>query len=234
MKQIKTSSLLFAFLILLFYACRHEPLVSEDQNPDITGNTCDPDTIYFNKDLLPLLASTCARAGCHDAASQMDGVILTDYESVMQTADVRPGNPNGSDLYEVLTEDDLDKRMPPPPNLPFTTEQIQMVYTWIMQGAKNLECIDTACNLDDVTYSQTVTANLQSYGCVGCHSGSSANGGVILSNYTAVADIANSGRLMGAINRLDGFAAMPPSGSAMAQCPADQIQKWINNGTPDN
>jgi hypothetical protein len=124
-------------LVFLIVQCRHEP-----ENGQITGNPCHPDTVYFQRDILPLLNSSCAKAGCHDAASAMDGVILDNYASVMATADVRPGNPNGSDLYEVLVEDRPEKRMPPPPLDPLSSEQIAMIRKWILQGAKDLTCDD--------------------------------------------------------------------------------------------
>jgi cytochrome c5 len=57
---------------------------------------------------------------------------------------------------------------------------------------------------------------------------------VLLADYTTVKNTAESGRLMGAIRRLPGYAAMPPTGDAMPDCPADQIQKWIDNEMPDN
>lgn len=130
--------LAIAFVIsLLIIQCRHEP-----EKPPISGNTCHPDTVYFKRDILPLLLSSCAYAGCHDAATAMDGVKLDNYENVMATADVKPGNPNSSDLYEVLVEDDEDKRMPRPPFPRLSNEQIAMVRKWIQQGAKNNDCSD--------------------------------------------------------------------------------------------
>lgn len=100
------------FAFMLINACRHEPDIIID-DPDPWTGECHPDTIYFNRDLLPILTSSCARSGCHDQATQADGVLLISYESVMETGDVRPGNPDGSDLYEVLVEDDPDRKNAP-------------------------------------------------------------------------------------------------------------------------
>lgn len=121
-------------LVFMFLHCRHEP-----EKEIITGNPCHPDTVYFNRDVLPLLLSSCAYSGCHDAATALDGVILNNYENVIQTADVRPGNPNGSDLYEVLIEDNPSKRMPLGQD-PWSNDKIELVRKWILQGAKNLSC----------------------------------------------------------------------------------------------
>ena len=74
-------------------------------------------------------------SGCHDDGSHQDGVVLTSYEKVMATADVRPGRPDNSDLYEVLIETDPDKKMPRPPRNPLTNTQIGQIKKWIEQGA---------------------------------------------------------------------------------------------------
>ncbi|MBE0663332.1 MAG: hypothetical protein IH597_12810 [Bacteroidales bacterium] len=135
---MKPGHLIFIPVILvaiLIVQCRHEP-----ENVPIVGDPCHPDTVYFERDILPLLLSSCAFAGCHDAATASDGVILDSYSNVKNTGDVKPGNPNGSDLYEVLVEDDEEKRMPKPPYPRLGNDQIAMVRKWILQGAKDLTC----------------------------------------------------------------------------------------------
>ena len=98
--KIKVIAPLLLFVIfMIVWACKHEPEdlagpqpPGPDPGPDPPiGNPCDPDTVYFEKDLLPVLLSTCAQPGCHDAITMADGVRLTDYNSVMQTAGVEPG-----------------------------------------------------------------------------------------------------------------------------------------------
>lgn len=226
-------SVLFCFIgVLSFQACKHKP-EPFDEDPNTQVRECHPDTVYFTRDVLPILVSSCAMSGCHDQNTAMDGVRLTDYQSVMQTADVSPGNPSGSDLYEVITEDDLDKRMPPPPSNPLSTDKIQLIYKWIMQGALNLECGDADCNLDNVTYSQTIVPIIGTY-CLNCHTQSSSSGGVNLETYAGVAQVGNNGRLYGAVSHASGFSAMPPSGGKIPDCKIQQINKWINDGTPQN
>lgn len=122
---------------ILIVQCRHEP----DKIP-ITGDPCHPDTVYFERDIMPLLNSSCAKSGCHDAASATDGIILDNYANVMAKGDIKPGNPDDSDLYEVITDNDPLDRMPPPPVPPLSAEQIAMVRKWIQQGAQNLTCDD--------------------------------------------------------------------------------------------
>lgn len=197
------------------------------------GIQCDPDTVYFQNEILPLLNSTCGTIGCHDPGSAQDGVILTDYASIIRTADVRPGNPEDSDLYEVLVETDPDKRMPPPPKQPLSADQIAKIEKWILQGAKNNACESNNCDTTTVTFSGQIWPVIQN-SCLGCHSGSNPSGGLLLTNHSQIVAAANSGRLLGSIKHESGFSPMPQNLPQLNDCVITQFQKWINDGTPEN
>lgn len=236
-------------------SCKHDPFFSDDVTPidttgnpidttdqpvdtnmvDTTGIACDPDVVYFNRDILPILRSNCAFSGCHDAASSQDGVNLETYETVMATADVDPFDLDGSKIYRMITEDDPDKLMPPPPNTPLSQAQIQLIAKWILQGAVNLECDENAggCNTTGVSYSADIQPVLQN-NCVGCHSGSAPSGGVNLGTYAQVKQVADNGRLFGAVSWQDGFVNMPFGGNQLPQCNIDQIEAWIADGALNN
>lgn len=195
------------------------------------GNPCDPDTIYFERDLLPLLQSSCAQPGCHDAITMQDGVRLTDYASVMETGDVVPFDPLSSEIYENVTEDDPDKIMPPPPLDPWSQENIDIMYTWIAQGAQNLFCDDEDCDTTNITYTSPVSGIIQKH-CLGCHSDNNPLGGLSLEGYNNVAAVANDGRLMGVVNHEAGFPPMPKNAAKLSDCKILQLQIWTDNGTP--
>ena len=195
-------------------------------------NPCDPDTVYFEADLLPILLSTCARPGCHDVTAQ-DGVRLDSYEAVMASNVVVPGDPLESEMYENIIETDPDKRMPPPPNDPMPTENIQLVYKWISQGAQNLFC-EADCDTTNVTFSGVIWPEIIQKSCTGCHSGASPNGGVSLENYEDVVAVAQSGQLLGVIEHQAGYPPMPQNGPQLSDCKITQIRKWIDDGTPNN
>lgn len=197
------------------------------------GIPCDPDTVYFQNIVLPLLQSSCGVIGCHDPGTAQDGVILTDYQNIVSTAGVIPGDPTESELYEVLIDPDPDKRMPPPPRNPLTGEQITSVYQWIAQGALNNYCDEINCDTVNVTFSETVFPIIQNR-CLGCHSGSSPSGGISLETHADIVAVANSGALMGAIRHEPGYSQMPQNGAKLSDCNIAQIQKWIDDGTPDN
>ncbi|GAB4429328.1 MAG: hypothetical protein OHK0039_47950 [Bacteroidia bacterium] len=228
--------MLIAFAVLaLLQACVHDPYFpGMVPGTDTTGKPCDPDTVYFTRDVLPLLISNCAMSGCHNADSHQDGVVLDSYAKVVSTAKVRAGNPNESELYEVLTDTDPDDRMPPPPAGALSSEQIALVRTWILQGAKDLTCDDTGtCDTATVTYAGTIRPLMQTY-CTGCHSGTAPSGGIDLTTHTSVKTVADNGSLYGAVARQAGFAPMPQGGNPLPDCDIDQLAAWIGAGAPNN
>jgi hypothetical protein len=202
------------------------------------GNTggvpCDPNTVYFQNQVLPILISNCAKAGCHDANSRQDGVELTSYQSVMNTVDdVTSTDPDDNDLLEVLLEDDADKRMPQPPNAPLTAGQINLIRTWINQGAQNQVCDENAggCDVAGVTFSGFVQPLIQTK-CQGCHSGSAPSGGINLASYAGVQAAVQSGKLFNAITRTVNW--MPQGGARLDDCTIDKVKAWIDAGAPNN
>lgn len=246
-------------LMLALSACKHDPMMPGgiDMNPvdttgnpidtvdnpiDTTGNPidtlmniCDPEVVYFELDIQPLLHSNCAFSGCHDADSAQDGVDLSSYEQVIETADVRPFDLEGSDLYEVITEDDPDKVMPPSPRPSLNSDQINLIAKWILQGAENLICDPdaTACDTLAQSYSLHVVPIIQTH-CQGCHSGNTPSGGINLSIHTGVQQVALNGRLLGAITHDPVYLSMPQGGTQLRECEIAQIRNWIEDGAPNN
>jgi hypothetical protein len=210
--------------------------ISGNQGPEtdteldpITVSTCDPDTVYFQNSILPLVVSSCATTGCHDQASHKDGVILTDYASIIKTGEIKPGDPNDSELFETLT-DDGDDLMPPPPFDPLNSEQIQLIRTWIEQGAKNNSCID-GCDTTTVTFAGQIWPMMESY-CTGCHSASAPGGGIVIADITDMVSLAENGSLMGSVRWEAGYAKMPTN-QQLSECSINQLQKWIDDGFPE-
>jgi len=238
----KKSAVLYTFILLiaiLFNKCKHAPdaiIIPDPGNEELTGEEgipCDPDTIYFVNEILPLLQSSCGTSGCHDPATAEDGVILTNYADIIQTGKIKPYDPGDSEIYEKIMEDEPDERMPPPPKSPLTAEQKNMIYEWIRQGAKNNYCDELNCDTVNVTYSGTVWPIIQN-NCTGCHSGSTPSGNIRLESYSNVRTMAASGDLMGVITHSQGFIPMPQNGNKLSECKIIQTQKWIDDGMPDN
>lgn len=230
MKKHKYFLVLIPFLIGINLSCRHEPIEPFKPIEDTVGDNpggCSPDTAYFNRDVMPIIQLNCAVTACHGGGSAKGGVDLTTYQSIMNTADVDPFDPAGSDLYEVITETDPNKIMPEPPNSPLSLEDIAIIGKWINQGAKNNFCAD--CDESIFTFSGAVYPIIEK-NCLGCHSGSSPSAGIPLTTYSEILPFASSGGLFGAINHEPGYVAMPYLGSKLSDCNVNQVKKWIENG----
>ena len=224
----------------LLPGCKHEPFATDITDPGDTtnvnpGTPCDSQVVYFETQVLPILQSNCAMSGCHDEASHEEGIVLTSFTRVMQTADIRPGNASRSELYEVLVETDADKKMPPPPRQSLSAAQIGIIANWINQGAKNLRCDAGVgpCETANRSWAQHIRPVIQTY-CLGCHSGTTPGAGLNFSTHAGVAGATANGRLYGAINHQQGFTAMPPTGTKMPECQIMQIKSWIDAGAPNN
>ena len=230
-------------LAIVAVQCVHQPIPPIDDGTGNGGNDtttsnkpCDPDTAYFQNDVLPLLVSSCAVSGCHDVASAQDGVILTTFDYIKSTAEVRAGNPGDSKLYEVLLETDPDKVMPPPNSgITLTQEQKNLIYTWIAQGARNNSCDPNSggCDTVNVSFAADVSPVIVNK-CRGCHNNTLQSGGVNLQGHANVQIYALNGRLYGSISHAAGYKAMPQSQPKMDDCTIAIIKKWIDDGAPNN
>ena len=221
-------------IIITALSCKHEIPVDNSPVPvNPPTVTCSPDTVYFQQQVLPLIVSNCSMSGCHDAASHQDGVVLTDYNSIMNTGEVNPGNPGNSKIWEVITDNDPSDRMPPPPQPALTQEQKDIVRKWIMQGAKNNSCASSVCDTANVSFSGTIKGIITTK-CQGCHSGNAAGGGYDLTSYTGVKARIDDGKLWGSVNHMPGYSPMPKNGNKLSACELSQVKKWMDAGAPNN
>jgi len=237
MGQIKqTIALLVLAGLFGLTQCTHD-IPQPNSLPEGGGDAatlCDPDTVYFEQDILPILISSCAMPGCHDAASHEDGIILDSYVNLMFGDDdnlIIPGDLNESEVYDVITEDDPDKMMPPPSENPLTSSQITAISNWIMQGALNNSCSD--CNSSNFTYAEVIAPMMET-NCTACHSGTNPDAGLDLSNHSGVSTAASYLNLFARVSHQIGFDPMPPSGDGLSDCQISQIESWINAGMPNN
>ena len=90
------------------------------------------------------------------------------------------------------------------------------------------------CDTAGSTYSTIVQPALQTYGCIGCHSGPAPSGNILLSTYTNVKTNVQNGKLYGSIMHSAGYKPMPQSGNKMNTCVINKIKAWIDAGALNN
>lgn len=108
---------------LAFSSCRNEADIPA--TPEIT----------FSRDIQPILIANCAISGCHNSSDGEEPALET-YEQVMSYGEVEAGNANKSELYRVVANRSWTV-MPPGGYDLLDDRQIQAIYIWIEQGAKN-------------------------------------------------------------------------------------------------
>ncbi len=92
------------------------------------------------------------------------------------------------------------------------------------------------CDTGNVTYSQTIKPLLTN-NCYSCHSANNANSfgeGINLESFIELVSVANSSRLIGALEHLPGYDAMPSGGTKLDDCAIEKIKVWINSGALNN
>ncbi len=192
---------------------------------DITGTA----RACFTRDIQPVLVSRCAVADCHDAITHAEGRVYLTYSTTMTS--VRPGNPSGSKLYQVISTASGEEKMPPGNKPQLSAAEIDSIGKWISYGALNEICQESCDTVSPVTFAGTIWPIMQT-SCTGCHSGASPGGNVLLATYSDVAAAASSGLLLNALNGT-GVTKMPVGGSFSA-CRIKQFEIWINNGYLNN
>jgi hypothetical protein len=113
-------------LLIPFISCQHEP--------ELIPGTPE---VCFDTEVQLIINSNCMMSGCHDGGGEMPA--LGSYDALYKL--VEPGKPNKSKLHDVLTTNpNSEKFMPPKPKTALTSEQIDIISLWILQGAKNTVC----------------------------------------------------------------------------------------------
>lgn len=117
----------FKFLTLLalgfiFGSCKHK------------ANFEELTQVSYASSVAPIISANCAFSGCH-GDSAFTKFSLTTYDGLL-SGGITPGSPEKSKLYQTLKTlgDDI---MPKKPYNELTEKQIQLIYVWIGQGAKN-------------------------------------------------------------------------------------------------
>jgi len=208
-----------------FISCKHSPYVLPADQRTSSADIC------FERDVLPIFTTNCAKSGCHNSTGNGEGSdwVFTSYASITNRG-VVPGNPAASRVYQAITGTEGEK-MPPKGNPALTQAQVDIIYKWIASGAMDGTNCPTACDTGNYTYSGAIAPMMATY-CTGCHyAGAKAVAGVYLDSYYGVQTAgADSASLLGALRHSSGYVAMPQSGNQLSDCQITQVEKWIKNG----
>jgi len=181
----------------------------------------------FDRDIQPILMSSCAVSGCHNAASHKDGVDLSSFSKT--SSQIKVGNPLSSKLYQAITATPgSEDFMPPKPYSALSKAAIDTIYSWIKRGGLNEVCAENCDTIGTIKYLSHIKSIID-LSCISCHGANNPSGGIKLLTVTDLQTVAKSGKLMGALKRKAGFVAMPPNYS-LASCEIRQTELWIQHG----
>jgi ribosomal protein S16 len=218
MNKLRAFTITLTIAAAILISCKHDPILAPN-----TPEVC------FETQVLPVIQTSCAKSGCHDGNGEKQA--LTTYNEILGM--VTAGKPLQSNLYTVITANPhLGNIMPPKPDSPLNSTQIDNIEIWILQGANPTTCT-VECDTINVTFSGSIIPINDTY-CKGCHSGSQPSGGIALTDYTSIKAAVDGGRYLGAIEQLPTYKPMPQGGSKLPDCNIVQINKWINQGMPNN
>ena len=113
----KSITIAAAIVAVAAFSCTHDPVIPK--TPEIS----------FKDQVQPIYVNNCARSGCHDG----NEFSLQTYDEIR--SNVSPGDARGSKTYRAMTRLWGESAMPP--DGPLSDQQINLVYAWIMQGAKD-------------------------------------------------------------------------------------------------
>ncbi len=223
--------------------------------------------VDFNNHVLPILEERCQ--SCHNAPYDKNGrtihpkagLRLDTYEWVMKgnldDTVVEAGSLENSYLYEVITLDQEDDMFMPPKGGPLTSEQIEVIKRWIVDGAKSSAGGGGEVASDDmsngVSFNDHVFPLIEER-CLDCHgepyvkSGRTIHpkAGLRLDTYEwiikgnldgAIIEKGNpdESTLIGVVTLNDDDPEiMPPKGEPLTQEEIDMLIQWIKEGAKEN
>ncbi len=95
--------------------------------------------VIVTKSVQSIIKSNCVSASCHGGTGVKP--YLDSYASVKDM--VVPGNPEASQLFQLITTSDFNKAMPPVNyGVDLTVSEKSMIYNWIKNGAKEKPGLD--------------------------------------------------------------------------------------------
>jgi hypothetical protein len=89
------------------------------------------------------------------------------------------------------------------------------------------------CIIEEVAYFTDIRPLIETR-CVSCHSSVLSSGNINLESYDKLVPVVESGRFLGSISHSPGFTPMPQGEAKLSNCDIQKIEKWIEEGFPNN
>jgi len=109
--------------------------------PPVARGSDQPASVDFNRNIRPILSEACYQCHGPDRNKRKADLRLDQRDGLFRVADgtaiVMPGKPDESELFERISSDDPDLRMPPPKSGGrLSPVQVELIRRWIAEGAK--------------------------------------------------------------------------------------------------
>lgn len=221
-------------LSVVLLQCKHEPVHRILTNGTDTSHHITPvpldTTICFERDILPLFVSNCAKSGCHNATSHREGLRLYTYNGII-AGGIKAGNPSTSRLYANITNGYMNSTAGSSSYGNLTAAQVALIKRWILEGAKNGTNCPNMCDSNSFAFKANIDPLVQKY-CIACHTSGNPSGGAAFDSYAGVKASVDKGVFWNRLNATGG-SIMPPAGK-LSTCQLTQFKKWINAKAPNN
>ena len=127
----------------------------------LTVQAQEKPAINYDDHIKPIFRQHCLK--CHGDDEQKSDLNLQSFQTVLKGGSggmaVVAGRANASLLYQAITEEDADARMPPnQPPLP--EEQIKLVMAWINNGLRESKNSQSMVSKRDLTFKPLTSANV--------------------------------------------------------------------------
>jgi hypothetical protein len=110
----------------------------EEIRPEIRCNEDLPDTVSFSRDIQPILAQNCSKAGCHSGIQPKGNFNLEASVAYNQLLESGSGYVDTiTPKYSVVYSSLVSKSEPMPPTGKLSQCDIDLIEKWMEQDAKN-------------------------------------------------------------------------------------------------
>lgn len=241
-KRIEKALYIF-FLSICLSAFQNCTLKQSDKSLELSGSgdqtsqgvvTTPPP---INGDSLEAKAVTLLQNKCYSCHGTSDAGGVSQINNptyLISIGQIIPGNPDGSPLYRAVRSGS----MPLGGVQPLTTDELNLLNSWILAGAKSPGegDVNPPIVIPLAGNYKSILANILTPKCIHCHSGSNAKDGIRLDTYTSVKQyISGKNPQNSKLYEVSASGEMPPRpDSDLTSEELKALSDWIISGSPNN